>query len=83
LSIDTNHSIVSNSRYYGRHNDSGKIRTIHAEMAACWKLPRHMLIGATVVVVRVYHDDFVNSEPCECCQRVLKKLGVKTVYYST
>jgi deoxycytidylate deaminase len=56
--------------------------TVHAEVAACMKLPKKQLKGSTVIVVRFYNEQIRMSKPCLNCQKFLDKCGVDKVLYS-
>ena len=52
----------------------------HAETRLCKKLD----MGATIYVVRISrkNGDLTDSKPCNDCIRSMKRLKVKTIYYS-
>ena len=62
-----------------------RIWSIHAEMNALQGLPRSLTRGADIYVVRVSkkNQQFMNSKPCKICSSLIKKAGIKNVYYST
>lgn len=60
--------------------------TVHAEVDAVLKIRKKIdLTGAKIYVVRVKKIDAQagNSAPCEMCQNVLKKYGIKRAHYTT
>lgn len=64
------------------HNSCG-LSSIHAEMDAVFKCPKHH--KAHVVVVRVMSDESTTglSRPCDACTRALRRMGVHRVTYTT
>jgi len=57
-------------------------RGIHAELDAILNLPAEILKDATIYVSGITKGGhLVKSKPCEACQRVLHRYGVKTVIY--
>lgn len=66
-----------------RNDNACGLTSIHAEMDAVWKLwkPRR---ARHAVVVRLRRDQsFGNSRPCPGCARLLYRLGIDRVTYST
>ena len=62
----------------GRRRDSH-----HAEVSACRKVPRHMLAGTTLVVIRINRQGMLlPSPPCEKCTPFIHKMQIKRVYHS-
>ena len=57
----------------------------HAEKAAIRRANRERLEGATIYVcsVRSKHGRPIYSKPCEECQNVIDKWGLKVVYRSS
>lgn len=56
----------------------------HAEIEALNNTTAKYRIGSTVYVCRVTKDDYITmAKPCESCYTVMKKMGVKYVWYST
>lgn len=63
--------------YNGRAKDPTP--EAHCEARLCRKLDR----GATVYVARTVHTgEWGMSRPCEDCQRALRRVRVKRVYYT-
>jgi deoxycytidylate deaminase len=57
---------------------------LHAEVDCCLGLPAEDLLGADVYVGRIMKNGLPSlARPCEVCQRFLKNVGVRVVYYST
>ena len=52
----------------------------HAEIAAIKKLPRG--INMSKIKLIVVRKGMRMSKPCENCEKVIKCLGIKKVYYS-
>lgn len=50
----------------------------HAEARLCRKVD----VNAVVYVLREAKGEWANSRPCENCQRLMKRKGVKRVYYT-
>jgi deoxycytidylate deaminase len=56
---------------------------IHAELAAIINA-RTDLDGASIYVYRAGQNERpLLSRPCDCCMELLKRAGIKTVFYST
>ena len=56
-----------------------RLWSIHAEARLCKKLTPDSIVA----VARLLSDDsWAMSRPCESCQRLLKRVGVKVVYYT-
>ncbi len=61
-----------------------KMQQLHAEMHAVLKCPEGDLRGADVVVARARSEGKAGlARPCEVCQGILKRCGVRRVYYTT
>lgn len=62
-----------------------RIWSIHAEMNALQGLPRPLTRGADIYVVRVSREnnELRNSMPCDICSILIRKAGIRNVYYST
>ena len=59
--------------------------TTHAECAAILKVRKKIdLTGCKIYVARLKKNDHTlgNSKPCEMCQEIIKKHGIKKVYYT-
>ena len=65
-------------------NFKARIWSIHAEMNALQGLPKSITNGANMYVVRVSktNHQFMNSKPCAICSSLIRKAGIKNVYYS-
>jgi len=74
--------------YSVRSKKTHHIRSIHAEMSALIAA-RTDLTGATIYLYREKIDDVTHevvkgmSKPCEVCQELLRKAGVKKAVYTT
>lgn len=66
-------------------NFKARIWSIHAEMNALNGLPKSVTKGADIYVVRVSpkHHGLMNSKPCVICSSLIRKAGIRNVYYST
>jgi tRNA(Arg) A34 adenosine deaminase TadA len=63
---------------------AGARDSVHAEAATVARVPRSVLRGATMFVVRVGRDQrLLESRPCTRCQRHLARLGMRCVFYTT
>lgn len=87
--IIKNGKIISSSRnqycsFDKISNFKARIWSIHAEMNALQGLPRFVTRGADMYVVRVSKKshEFMNSKPCAICSSLIRKAGIKNVYYS-
>ena len=68
---------------YLRLKDSKRILSIHAEISALSKVPRHLRKRVFLVVVRLgASGDLKFSKPCSSCTRAITKEKMQ-VYYST
>lgn len=76
------------------HNDMGKSHPmarayhpwacLHAEVDACLGLRPYDVSGSDAYVVRVLADEsLAMARPCDMCRAVLRKMGVKRVYFTT
>lgn len=88
--IVKNGKIISSSRnqycsFDRIGNFKARIWSIHAEMNALQGLPRSVTRGADMYVVRVSkkNHEYMNSKPCKICSSLIKKAGIRNVYYST
>lgn len=58
--------------------------SVHAEMAAAWKVRGRVPKPSHVVVVRLRRDQAYGcSRPCAACRRALARLGVTRMTYTT
>lgn len=71
------------------HEDDKRKYSIHAEVACirsaqtCFS--RKVIESSTLIVVRVGREteELKTSEPCSSCSRLISKLKIKSIYYST
>lgn len=57
---------------------------VHAEMSALNNTTAKFRKGSTVLVGRVNKNgEYAIAKPCERCETVMRKMGVKDVWYST
>ena len=70
---------------HGIKNGHSNNRTIHAELAAVFKIKnKKNLKGATIFVYRHRKDgSFGMSRPCCMCMDILKHYGFKRIIYTT
>lgn len=62
----------------------GSLAHLHAEVDACLGLRPYDVSGADAFVYRVLTDDApALARPCDMCMAVLKKMGIKRVFYTT
>ena len=62
--------------------DADYLKGIHAEISACIDGPRE-LAGTHLYVCRLLRNgEFALAKPCDTCQRLLDKAGVRKVYYT-
>lgn len=65
-------------------NGSRKDKGFHAEMNAVHLIPRKHAKSAILYVWRVRtNGDLALSKPCKRCERIIKRRGIRNVYYST
>lgn len=74
LSIGFNHFITNDIH--------GNLKTVHAEINAICKLPKKLVKGNDILVIRVNKNNLKNSRPCNSCIDKLIKMGINKVYYS-
>jgi cytidine deaminase len=75
VGIRNDGTIVTASNISNRHPEPNA----HAEA----RLSRKLDWDATVYVVRIYQDGtLANARPCRKCRDILRRKGVKRVYYS-
>lgn len=43
----------------------------------------NILSKISIIVIRVSNGELAMSKPCSCCTDIMKKLGIKKIYYST
>lgn len=76
--------------YSSAYSGGSGFTSIHAEIMAINSIPRKLLKGSIIYVVRLLVDNGCsvsvgNSHPCtECSKKIQKfvKMGIKRVYYS-
>lgn len=58
--------------------------TMHAEVRAILNKPRHITEGCDIYVVRLSSDgkDLRMAKPCAMCEEVLRRAGIRRVFYS-
>jgi len=57
---------------------------LHAEVDACLGLRPYDVLGADAYVYRILADEKpAMAKPCDMCRAVLKKMGIKRVFYTT
>lgn len=54
----------------------------HAEIGAMKKLWPNRIKGTTMINLRITKTGLGMSKPCPACHKVMKAMGVKTVYYT-
>ena len=91
--IDSHGSLVSKgcNRYEGVMNIDkpyrrGQRSSCHAEESALRSADPRRLMGARMYIVRVSHNEPMNSKPCQRChlliEKFMRKYGLKTAYYT-
>lgn len=81
--------VIQKNKIVGRgHNiahSTGEINDgIHAEISAINNTTAKYRKGSVLVVGRVNkNSELAIAKPCQSCETILKKLGVKRVWYST
>jgi len=61
----------------------GQTPGIHAELDAILGLDANDLLGAEIYVARIMKNGLpAISRPCEICQRLLRAIGIRTVYFT-
>jgi len=55
----------------------------HAEIAALNATTARYRNGCSVYVCRISNDTLKLAKPCDACETVMRKMGVKYVWYST
>ena len=58
-------------------------KTIHSEVHALSRVNIRRLAGATIINYARTNVSSILSRPCPNCWRILEKLGLKKVFYST
>lgn len=58
--------------------------SLHAEQAALLNLDWNKLKGFSILVYRIgKNGELGMAKPCEMCQKLIKHVGIKNVYYTT
>ncbi len=61
-----------------------EMQQLHAEMSAVLRCAESVMEGAEVIVVRIKHSGKPGlAKPCGACQGILKRFGVRRVFYTT
>lgn len=61
-----------------------KMQQLHAEMHAVLGCPEAAVDGAEVIVVRIKPSGKPGlARPCEVCEKILRRFGVRRVFYTT
>lgn len=55
--------------------------TMHAEGAVLYNAKK-LGISTKGAIMIVYRRNWLNSKPCESCQKLIEKAGIKKVYYT-
>ena len=64
-------------------NNDNINNNIHAELDAVIKCNKDDLIGASIYVYRESSDTQLRMcKPCEACTELIKRCGIKTIYYT-
>lgn len=72
-----------NKPYKTHPRSNNRFKTTHAELDAILGLSAEELTGATIYVYRETKDGSpANSKPCQYCQMLIKKAGIKKVCYT-
>lgn len=60
-----------------------KMQQLHAEMHAIVGCPEGAVDGAEVIVVRIKPSGKPGlAKPCEVCQKILRRFGIRRVFYT-
>lgn len=66
-----------------RETGANRLLGIHAEIHAAIKSGYDQLAGSTVFVARITKDNrYAMAKPCKICQKILKRMYVKQVYFT-
>lgn len=61
-----------------------RMQMIHAECDAILRCPEAVVDGAEVIVARIKPSGKPGlARPCEVCEKILKRFGVRRVFYTT
>jgi tRNA(Arg) A34 adenosine deaminase TadA len=75
--------ILSSSFNTYRSESTKRRSSFHAEVNACRQVAKVFLKDAILVIIRINRKgELAKSDPCDNCQRVINKMGLKRVYYS-
>lgn len=59
-------------------------KTVHAELDAVLDTERQHLEGSTIYIYREHKDgNPAEAKPCNHCQKLIKLVGIKKVYYTS
>ena len=60
-----------------------RIASLHAEIGCILNMKLEQTRGCDIYVCRILRNNkFANSYPCEMCQAVCSKMGIRKIYYS-
>jgi deoxycytidylate deaminase len=60
------------------------MQQLHAEMDAIVRCPESAVEGAEIIVARVKPSGKPGlAKPCETCQGILKRFGIRRAFYTT
>lgn len=81
--LASGHNGLRSSRIDNRYKNY--INSLHAEQAALMQLDWTKLNGCSILVIKCSKTKKLlsNAFPCEMCQKFLKYVGIRDVYYST
>lgn len=72
-----------NDPYKTHPQSNTRYQFIHAELSAILNA-RTDLNGACIYIYRSgQHERPMLSKPCDCCMELLRRAGIKTIFYST
>lgn len=70
-------------RSYSNMRSIRRVRSIHAEIAACRKIPNRILRESILYVIRITRSGELRpSKPCKACHKYIEKKRILNVYYS-
>lgn len=61
-------------------------KNIHAELAAILNTNKKDLVGASILVVRIFRrpdGGLAMSKPCKYCMALIREAGIRLVFFST
>ena len=71
----------NSSKTHPKFGSKKEYMTLHAEGAVLYNAKK-LGIDTKGAIMVVYRRNWLNSKPCESCQKLIKKAGVKQVYYT-